>query len=123
MTLFRVTRIVTFRPDATQASPCSSVWQNGDAGLTVLSELVADRAGTPLVADGRLESVDAARGGIGGDNVLLQTSQLLGVLGAQGAPLGGGARFTAEGAQLDSEVPMPPCARRGCSSRCLRWSR
>jgi hypothetical protein len=41
------------------------VWQNGDAGLTVFFELIADGTGTTFVADGRLEAKDAARGSIG----------------------------------------------------------
>jgi hypothetical protein len=77
----QVTRFVTFRRSSTQTAPCSSVWQNGDAGLAMLPELVADRPGTPFVADGRLKSVDAARGGIGWHNMLLQPLQLRSVLG------------------------------------------
>ena len=106
MNPFQVTRFVTFRRSATQASPCSSVWQNGDAGLTVLTELIADRAGTTFVADGRLETVDAARGGIGWHDVLLEPLQLGGVLGAQGAPLSRSASLAAEGAELDAEAGL-----------------
>ena len=70
----------------------------------MLAELIADCAGATFVTDGRLESVDAARGRIGWHDVLLEPLQLRGVLSAQGAPLGGGAGFAAEGAQLDAEA-------------------
>ena len=76
-----MTRIVRFRPPATQASPCSSVWQNGDAGLTVLSQGIADRAGSGFVTNDRLEAVDAARGRIGGYEVFLQALEVGGELG------------------------------------------
>jgi hypothetical protein len=92
-----VTRIVTFRRWGTQASPCSSVWQNGDAGLATSSEQIADRTGFTLVADGRLEAVDAASGRIGGDDVLLQPLEFGGVARGQEAPFGGGAGLCAEG--------------------------
>jgi len=69
---FQVTGFVTFRLSSTQAAPCSSVWQNGDAALTIRSQLNADRSGAGFVAHRRLEPVDAARGGIGGYDVLLQ---------------------------------------------------
>ena len=112
---YQVTRFVTFRRSATQGSPCSSVWQNGDAGLTMLAELIADCAGATFVADGRLKSVDAARGGIGWHHVLVEPLELRGVLGAQGAPLGGSASFAAEGAELDAEAAV------GSRSRRLAW--
>jgi hypothetical protein len=47
------------------------VWQNGDAGLTVIPKGVADGTGTTLVADGRLEAVDATRGCIHRYDMLL----------------------------------------------------
>ena len=109
MNRYQVTRFVTFRRDGTQASPCSSVWQNGDAGLTVLFELIADGAGTTFVADGCLEAVDAARAGIGRDNALLEPLQLGGVPGSQDAPLSGGAGFVGVGAQLNAKATLP-CA-------------
>jgi hypothetical protein len=49
------------------------VWQNGDAGLTVLFELIADGTGTTLVADGCLEAIDATGAGIGGYDMLLES--------------------------------------------------
>jgi hypothetical protein len=67
---FRVTRIVSFRHSGTQTSPCSSVWQNGDAGLAVLPKGVADGTGSALVANSRLEAVNATRGRIRGYDVL-----------------------------------------------------
>jgi hypothetical protein len=67
---FRVTRIVSFRRPGTWASPSSSVWQNGDAGLAVLPKGVADGTGSALVANSRLEAVDATRGCIRGYDVL-----------------------------------------------------
>ena len=67
-----MTRFVTFRRHGTQGSPCSSVWQNGDAGLAVFFELIADGTGTTFVADRRLEAVDAARAGIGWNDMLLE---------------------------------------------------
>ena len=103
---FRVTRFVTFRRGSTQGSPCSSVWQNGDAALAIRSELDADRAGALFVADGRLEAVDAARGGIGRDDMLLEPLQLRGVLGRQGPPLSGRAGFAAERAELDAKAAL-----------------
>jgi hypothetical protein len=102
VTGFQVTRFVTLRLSSTRAAPCSSVWQNGDAGLTICPELNADRACSTFVADGRLEAVDAARAGIGGDDMLLQPPELGSVLGAQSAPLSGGVGFAAERAQLDA---------------------
>ena len=98
MNRYQVTRFVTFRRRATQASPCSSVWQNGDAGLAVFLQLIADGAGTTLVAHGCLEVVDAPRGGIGRDDVLLESLQLRGVPRSQGSPLSGGAGFVGVGA-------------------------
>jgi hypothetical protein len=74
------------------------VWQNGDAGLTVLSQGIADGPGSGFVANDRLEAVDAARGRIGGYQVLLQALEVGGELGRQDAPFGVGACFGAEGA-------------------------
>ena len=102
-----MTKFVTFRRRGTQAEPCSSVWQNGDAGLAVFFELIADGSGTTLVADCGLESVDAARGGIGWDDMLLEPLQLRGVPGAQNPPLGGGAAFVGVSAQLNAETAFP----------------
>jgi hypothetical protein len=106
---YQVTRFVTFRRGSTEASPCSSVWQNGDAGLAVFFQLIADGAGTTFVADGRLQAVDAARARIGGDNMLLEPLQLGSVSGSQNAPLSGGAGFVGVGAQLNAKAPLP-CA-------------
>ena len=111
MNWFQVTGFVTFRRDATQASPCSSVWQNGDAGLTVLFELIADGAGTTFVADGCLEAVDAARAGISRDDMLLKPLQLGGVPGSQDSPLSGGAGFVGVGTQLNAKAAL---RRTGC---------
>ena len=111
MNCYQVTGFVTFRRGTTQASPCSSVWQNGDAGLAVLFELIADGPGTTFVADGGLEAVDAAGAGIGRDDVLLEPLQLGGVLGSQGSPLSGGAGFVGVGAQLNAEATL---RRAGC---------
>jgi hypothetical protein len=93
-----MTKIVTFRRWDTPASPCSSVWQNGDAGLTVLSQGIADAASPGLVTNDRLETVDAARGGIGGHQVFLQALEFGGELGRQEPPFVVGACFGAEGA-------------------------
>ena len=111
MNWFQVTGFVTFRRDATQASPCSSVWQNGDAGLTVLFELIADGAGTTFVADGCLEAVDAARAGISRNNMLPKPLQLGGVPGSQDLPLSGGAGFVGVGTQLNAKAAL---RRTGC---------
>ena len=111
MNRYRVTRFVTFRRGSTQASPCSSVWQNGDAGLAVLFELIADGAGTTFVADGCLEAVDAARAGISRNNMLLKPLQLGGVPGSQDLPLSGGAGFVGVGAQLNAKAAL---RRAGC---------
>jgi hypothetical protein len=74
------------------------VWQNSDAGLTVLSQGIAYRAGSGFVANDRLEAVDAARGRIGGYQVFLQALEVGGELGRQEAPFGVGACLGAEGA-------------------------
>ena len=111
MNRYQVTRFVTFRRGATQASPCSSVWQNGDAGLAVFLQLLADGPGTTFVADSCLEPVDAARGGIGRDDVLLEPLQLRGIPGSQGSPLSGGAGFVGVGTQLNAEAAL---RRAGC---------
>ena len=94
---YQVTRIVTFRLHCTQASPCSSVWQNGDAGLAALSELIADAAGAPFVPDARLQAVDTPGRRISGYHLLLEPLQLGGVLRGQGSPLCRGAAFRGEG--------------------------
>ena len=93
-----MTEIVTFRPATTQASPCSSVWQNGDAGLAMLSQRAADRTSSTFIADGRLKAVDAAGGCDGGYDMLLKPLKVRGVSGRQEAPFGIGACFGAEGA-------------------------
>ena len=77
----------------------------------MLFELIADGAGTTFVADGRLQTVDAARAGIGRDNVLLQSLQLGGVPGSQDAPLSGGAGFVGVGTQLNAKAAL---RRAGC---------
>ena len=106
MKCYQVTRFVTFRRGATQASPCSSVWQNGDAGLAVFLQLIADGAGTTFVADGCLEAIDAASAGIGRDDMLLEPLQLGGVPRSQGSPLSGGAGFVGVGTQLNAEAAL-----------------
>jgi hypothetical protein len=111
VTYFQVTGFVTFGRGRTQPSPCSSVWQNGDAGLAVLLELIADGTGTTFVADRRLQAVDAARAGIGWDNMLREPLQLGSVLGRQDPPLGRGAGFAGVRAQLNAEAARS-CA--GC---------
>ena len=84
----------------------------------MLAELIADCAGATFVTNGRLESVDAARGGAGWHDVLREALQLRGVLGAQGAPLGGSAGFAAEGAELDAKATFGSrrLGRRWCMS-------
>jgi hypothetical protein len=57
------------------------VWQNGDAGLSICPQLNADCAGAIFGADGRLETVNAARGGIGWHDMLLEPLELRGVFG------------------------------------------
>jgi hypothetical protein len=47
------------------------VWQNGDAGLAASSQQIADGTGVALVADDRLQAVNAAGGRIGGYEMLL----------------------------------------------------
>jgi hypothetical protein len=68
---FRVTGIVTFRPAPTQASPCSSVWQYGHATLAAAAQRAADGPGSCLIADRRLEPVDAPRGALDRNEALL----------------------------------------------------
>ena len=99
-----MTKIVTFRRRGTQAAPCSSVWQNGDAGLAVFFELVTDGSGTTFIADCGLEPVDATRAGISWHDMLLEPLQLRGVPGGQDSPLGGGAGFVGVGAQLNAKA-------------------
>ena len=111
MNCYRVTGFVTFRRVGTQASPCSSVWQNCDAGLAVFFELIADGPGTPFVADGCLEAVNAARAGIGRHDMLLEPLQLGGVPGSQNLPLSGGAGFVGVGAELNAKAAL---RRTGC---------
>ena len=101
-----MTGFVTFRRSRTQAEPCSSVWQNGDAGLAVLFELIADGPGTTFVADGRLQAVDATSAGIRRDHMLLKPLQLRGVPGSQNSPLGGGAGFVRIRAKLNAEAAL-----------------
>ena len=98
MNCYQVTRFVTFRRSGTQASPCSSVWQNGDAGLAMLSQRAADRTSSSFIADGRLKAVDAAGGCDGGYDMLLKPLKVCGVSGRQEAPLVVGACLGAEGA-------------------------
>ena len=111
MNHYQVTRFVTFRRGATQASPCSSVWQNGDAGLAVFFQLIADGPGATFVTDGCLEAIDAARTGIGWDDMLLEPLQLGGVFGSQSSPLSGGAGFVGVGTQLNAKAAL---RRTGC---------
>ena len=73
----------------------------------MLLELLADGPGTTFVADGRLEAVDAARAGIGWNDMLLETLQLRGVPGGQDSPLSGSTGFVGVGAQLDAEAALP----------------
>ena len=74
-------------------------------------ELIADGAGTTFVADGRLQTVDAARAGIGRDDMLLEPLQLGGVPGSQNSPLSGGAGFVGVGPQLNAKAAL---RRAGC---------
>lgn len=82
------------------------MWQNGDAGLAVFFELIADGPGTTFVADGCLQAIEAARAGIGRNDMLLEPLQLRSVPGGQDPPLGRGAGFVGVGAQLNPEAAL-----------------
>ena len=69
-------------------------------------QLIANGAGTTFVADGCLEAINAARAGIGRDDMLLEPLQLGGVFGSQSSPLSGGAGFVGVGPQLNAKAAL-----------------